>query len=245
MRSRGYDDSWAMTMAWRGFGNLSKPTVLRGVYRDSTTLESGRELGASNSSSSSNTTRGRRGSSSERGGGGGAGVVSAAGVAGLPGRSKSASQRMHTWQGNANVDSSAGLEGSVAGSCVCTCPPGQGFGLCFDNIYNGTNSSQHGVPQCSAVATPEVAAATCPKAAIPRQCNASSVNASHCENAKLYGMSNCSTKLHTCGPASFDEKGGDNVGGIFDFEVCECIPETFSCTWSPTPCTYSPYFPPG
>ena len=119
---------------------------------------------------------------------------------------------------------------------------GQGFGVCFDNVYNGTNASVHGVPQCDAVATPVLAAATCPKAAIPRQCNASSAEASHCKASRLYGMTDCSKQLHKCGPASFDAAAGSNE---WDFEVCECIPATFSCSWTPTKCTYSPYFPPG
>ena len=231
---RGYDDSWAMTMAWRGFGNLTKP-----ASRPATAAPADAKRGTDSSSSSSsagssmpgNATRG-----SSSGGSGGSGDSGGGGSGGGSASSVRAS-RLRIQAAKALPPSHGTANVSSQGSCACTCPPGQGFGLCFDNIDNSS--------KCSTVATAAVAVATCPKTAIPRQCNTSAVNASHCADSKLYGMTNCTTKLHTCGPASFDQKGGDNAGGIFDFEVCECIPKVFSCSWSPLPCTYSPYFPPG
>lgn len=216
--TRGYDDGFAMTLAWRAFGNATCPAAAPKRVDKRTSRRSLEARGAT-------TQRGRERHRPHS-------AVRTAATTLLP------------FQQESNDPTPV-----INGSCICTCPPGQGFGICFDGVPNNTRQTQyalgsHGrpVPQC----TKFVGAAPkyCPAVGVPRQCDLHAPNGgSHCAFVSLYGIppGNCSQVLHRCGPSSFDRAAGDRS---FNFEVCGCVPAEFSCSWAPKPCSYSPYFPP-
>jgi len=130
----------------------------------------------------------------------------------------------------------------TGGSCTCKCPPGRGFGRCYDMPLGATT--------CAAVTTK--AAADCPAVGIPRQCSwppvESDWNCSAADNSMrgdvgsitVWGghltcrlSKNCSLVDASLGLAS---------------ATCSCQPAEYggyACDFSPESCAYSPYFPPG
>lgn len=215
--TRGYDDGWAMTLAWRAFGNATRPAAAprpNGHYRQRALVPLGTPTGHLP----------------------------------MPLRQLYSGARgmVTTQHRRADNDSSA----VINGSCTCTCPPGQGFGVCFDGIPNASLSHRNALggagkpaPQCAHFISS--APKYCPAVGVPRQCDPKGPDGgSHCPSVSLYGIppGNCSRVLHGCGPSSSDRDVSDQS---FNFEVCECVPAKFSCSWAPQPCSYSPYFPPG
>lgn len=128
------------------------------------------------------------------------------------------------------------------GSCSCKCPPGRGFGRCYD-VPAGTAT-------CASVVTK--AADDCPSVGVPRQCAwppvPSDWDCATADNSmrgdvgsitvwgghlKCSLQSNCSLIDASIGLAT---------------ATCSCRPAEYgdyACDFSPQPCGYSPYFPPG
>ena len=134
-----------------------------------------------------------------------------------------------------------------AGACYAYCPPGMGFGFCF-NMPKGTPKGD-----CSSVA--HLAPAVCPSHGAPRQCQSPSIPADwDCESVELDGM-RCRQIGRGCGPV---EPAGEAGHGLppanpaYDFSTCLCEPDFFvngdgydnGLVWTAEACVYSPFTPP-
>ena len=130
------------------------------------------------------------------------------------------------------------------GSCTCDCPYSLGFGRCFDvlssDIPPGVDPemSCSKLPRNSSVfAKISNPARWCPLLGISSACDPTKpTNVS--EVCKYGGMCDL---LSECG----------SVAGFppdFAVATCQCpffAWEHMECEWSPQPCVYSPYYPPG
>eukprot|EP00912_Choanoflagellata_sp_UC4_P001530 UC4_evm5s969 len=117
-----------------------------------------------------------------------------------------------------------------SGSCSCRCPPSQGFGICYGDV----NSSN----QCKDYV--EDAITQCPNVSVLKQCSLSREGKGQdtCNTTTMTKAMFCSQKV-SCSDDRFD-----NNSAPFSSEICICVPKKFSCSWSPEPCSFSPYFPP-
>lgn len=134
---------------------------------------------------------------------------------------------------------SGGNSSSSGGSCYCSCPPGMGFGACF----NMPSTAKQG--DCLAVS--KRAAEVCPAHGMPRQChNPPSPLDTDCQDVQLSHMA-CRL-ISGCQPLP----GGGSHGLLPEeanlrFATCQCQPTVFedgACEWDDSPCEYSPYYPP-
>jgi len=128
----------------------------------------------------------------------------------------------------------------VAGSCTCTCPPGEGFGKCFNvpaaEMKEDPATLKDG-DSCSALVMLKLPPAYdwCPAVGYPTQCQPSEVGTNVCGDSKVH-VSDCAF-----------------VGDSKTFATAGCrdtIPKSWSsgwgssCQWSTSECTYNPFFPP-
>jgi hypothetical protein len=150
------------------------------------------------------------------------------------------------WNASSGRDGARAASG--AGACYAYCPPGMGFGFCF-NMPKGTPKGD-----CSSVA--HLAPAVCPSHGAPRQCQSPSVPADwDCASVELDGM-RCRQIGPGCGPVA--PAGEPGHGGLppanpaYDFATCLCEPAFFvqgdgyddSLVWTAEACVYSPFTPP-
>jgi hypothetical protein len=129
-----------------------------------------------------------------------------------------------------------------AGSCSCLCPPGMGFGSCF-NLPDGATPEK----DCSSVM--QYGNAVCPAHGQPRQCHTPALpEDTNCTAVRLGWGANTvgCTLTEACKVlpgAGTRRMPPENTN--FRFATCTCQPQVFqSCSWSPAQCIYSPFFPP-
>eukprot|EP00930_Biecheleria_cincta_P013079 TRINITY_DN11845_c0_g1_i2.p1 TRINITY_DN11845_c0_g1~~TRINITY_DN11845_c0_g1_i2.p1 ORF type:complete len:962 (+),score=129.73 TRINITY_DN11845_c0_g1_i2:45-2888(+) len=123
---------------------------------------------------------------------------------------------------------------SQKGSCSCLCPPGRGFGFCYN-----------GVGDCESVL--QMASQDCPAMGVVRQCHSPAVA----------GDTNCSAMDFSIrGDVGNPKVWGGHMdcslvtgcSGEAPSATCQCEPKLYGkygCTWSSKPCKYSPYNAPG
>lgn len=130
------------------------------------------------------------------------------------------------------------------GSCTCLCPPGRGFGKCYN--------LPAGAPKNSCDSVLRQAEPDCPTIGVARQCHTPSTAADlNCSaaGASMRGDIGSPTVWGghvTCKLAKPCAEVPGSPG--FASANCECTPKIYggyACHWSLAPCEYTPYFPAG
>lgn len=123
----------------------------------------------------------------------------------------------------------------ITGSCVCACPPDQGFGKCFDSTYSGAAPAEGGACPASLLAKLPPASDFCPAVGQPAQCLAEHSGRDVCPIADSWVSG---PMLHPCSRVPRTQQLATAscqylAGRKWDW-----------CTWQNSPCDFSPYFPP-
>ena len=131
---------------------------------------------------------------------------------------------------------SAGEADGFAGSCRCQCPPGQGFGKCFDvpKTDVGIVPPKEGgdCPLKVSLKLPK-AYDWCPAVGYPVQCTLSQIGTNVCDADQVM-VQKCQLVPGSSQLASAGCR--DHIPGPWG-----AYP---GCHWSKTPCSYNPFFPP-
>ena len=133
-------------------------------------------------------------------------------------------------------DQTNSSEGS-RGSCVCFCPPDQGFGKCFDRATKATSMPTDGSCPDDVLSSLPLARDFCPTVVQNLQCMPHEVGSEMCGADGGQG-DQASTEYQTkCAM----------VPGMKQLATANCpiaITAWDSCWWQASPCAFSPYFPP-
>lgn len=131
---------------------------------------------------------------------------------------------------------SAGAADDFAGSCTCQCPPGQGFGKCFDVPKADVGivpPKEGGICPFKVSRKLPKAYDWCPAIGYPVQCTLSQIGSNVCDADQVM-VQKCqlvpgSTQLASAGCRDHEQGPWGTYPG---------------CHWSKTPCSYNPFFPP-
>ena len=129
-------------------------------------------------------------------------------------------------------------EAEITGSCVCQCPPDEGFGKCFNVKASALFPPREGGPCPKEVQAKFPSPSDfCPGIGLPSQCPPNSEGSLACPPGHEGSLNKCTlvngTKNLVTASCYFGP--GDSWSGGFG---------EGGCTWSSTPCSYSPYYPP-
>jgi CubicO group peptidase (beta-lactamase class C family) len=144
-------------------------------------------------------------------------------------------------KGTGDTSSVTSNQKPVIGSCFCFCPPGEGYGKCFDvyeedDIVIAELSSESGdavVDPCSKFQQSESASAYCPSIGVAQQCSTAVTGAllpspSCADESDDWKGTEC-TVMAACP----DRQG--RPAEPFDTEFCKCTPTTFQyCYFIPS-----------